>query len=213
MYLKTLKLLLLPLALVGSSAFSLKAQTYVQVGLQQPPLLTTSAGLDQQICQGDSTNIGDPNAPFGGTAPYTAAWTPTIGISDPTVSYALASPLSSSNYSLLTTDANGCTAIDEMILVLDTCVSISQPWPGFALELFPNPSSGRVRVEFRASEVLDGVLLQVVSTEGKLVFQRNLDGPTYSSACDIDLSAASKGIYFVTLRSGGREYSRRLIIQ
>ena len=71
------------------------------------------AGLDTAICLGSSTPIGgSPTGPAGSTY----LWTPNIGLSNSVLSNPIASPTVTTTYSVLVTDANGCTASDDVVV-------------------------------------------------------------------------------------------------
>jgi len=55
----------------------------------------------------------------GGTGPYTYSWFPFTGLSDTTAANPLANPEFSTLYTLNVTDVNGCTAQDEIEIIVD----------------------------------------------------------------------------------------------
>lgn len=71
-----------------------------------------NAGTDVSICSGGSTQL---NA-SGGTA---YAWTSSVGLSDPNIANPLASPASSMTYTVTVTDANNCSASDEVTVTVN----------------------------------------------------------------------------------------------
>ncbi len=74
---------------------------------------TAIASVQQNVlCNAGNTGIGTVNV-AGGTAPITYAWSPSGG------SAATANNLTAGNYTITTTDANGCVSIDN--------ITISQP--------------------------------------------------------------------------------------
>lgn len=70
------------------------------------------AGPDQAICYGNSTNL---NASGG----LLYQWNPVTNLSNPAVSNPVADPLTTTTYSVTVTDANGCSAADNMILTVN----------------------------------------------------------------------------------------------
>jgi hypothetical protein len=66
------------------------------------------------------------------------------------------------------------------------------------ITIFPNPSNGVLSV-ISGQPLTTGLLYSI---EGKLVYDYNFNGMNNSI---IDLSAFSKGIYFLHIRSGGNE--------
>lgn len=80
-----------------------------------PPIPVTNSLQDSvQICQGDSVTL------FPGADPsYTYAWSPSIGLSNPTVPSPIASPLNSTNYTV-TISGNGPCEVEKDVTVIVT---------------------------------------------------------------------------------------------
>jgi len=76
------------------------------------------AGQDVEICIGDSTQL---NATGGDTY----IWTPNTNLSDPNIADPWASSIVTTNYSVLITDANGCTDNDTVLVTVNNLPSIS----------------------------------------------------------------------------------------
>lgn len=84
------------------------------------PLPIAEAGPGQVICRFEATQIGD--TARGGRPPYTYAWTPATGLSSTTIMRPVARPLTSTQYYLTVTDANGCRSRDSVVVLV-------RPWP------------------------------------------------------------------------------------
>lgn len=85
------------------------------------PLPTALAGADKSVsvCPGDSIFIGDVPAATGGTPGYTYTWNPSVGLSDSSIANPWVRGLTSTKvYTLQVTDANGCTATDNVIVTV-----------------------------------------------------------------------------------------------
>ena len=76
------------------------------------PLPIADAGPDVTICQGDLEQL---NASGG----VTYQWSPTGGLSDPNIADPQTSPPSTTTYTVLVTDANGCQASDDVLVVVN----------------------------------------------------------------------------------------------
>ncbi|MFH1320788.1 MAG: DNRLRE domain-containing protein [Bacteroidota bacterium] len=76
------------------------------------PLPLANAGADTAICIGDSIQM---NA-TGGVTYY---WTPSTGLSDTALSNPWASPASTTSYSVIVTDANGCVKTDSITVYVN----------------------------------------------------------------------------------------------
>jgi len=73
-----------------------------------PPV---SAGADQSYCSG-----GDAQLSASGASTY--IWSPATALSDPAIANPQASPTSSTTYTVLGTDANGCQNTDDVIVTV-----------------------------------------------------------------------------------------------
>ena len=120
------------------------------VGWVNPP--SANAGLDVAFCEGDSVQIGT-----AAVAGYTYSWSPTLGLSDPTLAQPWAKPTLSTTYTLTIVNTNNpalCDDVDQVIVTFnpapiaiagdDTticnteCVQIGMaPIPGFAYSWTP----------------------------------------------------------------------------
>ncbi len=76
------------------------------------PSPPADAGMDQQVCTGDSVQL---NA-SGGLSYY---WIPSTGLSNDTISNPWAHPNDTTLYYVVVTDGNGCTGIDSVIVIIN----------------------------------------------------------------------------------------------
>ena len=84
--------------------------------------LVIYAGSDQTICHlGDSATLGGGPTASGGVAPYTYAWTPTIGMNNSTFANPRISMISPvEKLYLIVTDFSGNTATDSVVIYVDS---------------------------------------------------------------------------------------------
>lgn len=78
------------------------------------PQLFVNAGVDRTICLRDTASIQ--TIVSGGVSPYSYRWTPGIGLSDNLISNPIASPTSSTTYSVIVNDTSNCSATDNIII-------------------------------------------------------------------------------------------------
>jgi len=88
----------------------------VVVFVNTPP--TVSAGNDVQICAGASTLL---NA----TGAVSYSWSPAIGLSNPNLPNPIANPTSTTTYTVIGTDANGCTDTDQVVVAVSNNAGIT----------------------------------------------------------------------------------------
>ena len=83
-----------------------------------------NAGRDTTLCKGKTVILGGQGTASGNFGPFTYNWSPSTGLSSVSASNPIATAISSVSYSVIVTDANGCTANDVVqINVNDNPVS------------------------------------------------------------------------------------------
>ncbi|MEI7801573.1 MAG: PKD domain-containing protein, partial [Bacteroidota bacterium] len=80
------------------------------------PIPIANAGANQTICAGTTTTLN--GSATTGTPNYNYSWSPTATLSSPFSSSTSATPAATTTYTLLVTDANGCTDNDQMVVNL-----------------------------------------------------------------------------------------------
>ena len=89
--------------------------------------LTADAGPNQTICSGTGVPIGgSPTASGGSGGGYTYLWTPATGLSSATAANPIASPASTTTYSVTVTDGLGSTSLPASVTVtVDAAATVS----------------------------------------------------------------------------------------
>ncbi|MFN8362088.1 MAG: PKD domain-containing protein [Candidatus Kapaibacterium sp.] len=85
---------------------------FVTVTILPPP--NANAGEDKPICIGESTQIGTP-----AEAGNSYSWNPSTGLSSPNASQTIASPTTTTTYTLTVSNAAGCVKSDEVIVTVN----------------------------------------------------------------------------------------------
>ena len=78
--------------------------------------MQVDAGADVTILTGG--NVGLSSLVTNGTPPLSYTWSPAVGLSDSTVADPIATPASTTTYTLLVTDSDTCTATDQVIVTV-----------------------------------------------------------------------------------------------
>ncbi len=75
------------------------------------PLPIVSAGADKMICVGENTMLS-------ATGGVSYVWTPATGLSSTLVPNPIATPTTTTTYTVVATDANGCTGSDQVTVIV-----------------------------------------------------------------------------------------------
>jgi len=138
----------------------------------------------------------------GGTAPYTYTWDGSPGSADST-------GLTSGTYTIMVTDANGCT--DTTSAFVDNLVGISDINYISDLSISPNPASDRVSIDLKLSQSTD-VHVSIYSLMGELV--TSFEAPQTSQVNrSIDLSQYANGVYMIRFTINQQFLTQKLILQ
>jgi gliding motility-associated-like protein len=126
----------LPSGGIGTTASNLIAGTYTivvsdangcltasNVVITEPPLLTSALGSTDVICFGGNTGTAVVNA-NGGTGAYTYAWNTT-----PVQTTQNAGNLTAGPYSVVVTDAHGCTTSSNVVITEPALLTAVMPTP------------------------------------------------------------------------------------
>lgn len=83
------------------------------------PAFIINAGVNDTLCFGESTTLAASPNIIG----YSYNWQPALGLNNSNIINPIANPTTTTNYSLTVTDANGCTARDEVILFVNSQIT------------------------------------------------------------------------------------------
>lgn len=129
---------------------------------------------------------------------------PILGETNDTVNYAEVGQ--NGGYTVLYTDANGCSAFSSasnVVIIFDVGVEEESP---LSVKIYPNPSSGLINLD-----LIEGAdQLMVTSLSGEVIwFENNLN----SGINTLDLSDLADGTYLVRIVIGERIITKKLIKQ
>lgn len=186
------------------------AQVYINMSIQQPPVLISDAGANQNIPPGGSTSIG--GITTGGTTPYYYAWSPAEGLSGTAVANPVASPSVTTTYYLTVNDANGCNSTDSVIVYVGN-MGIGNSSGTNLFSIVPNPGTGLFSITLPDVPGNRPTSLELYDPLGKRVYSVSFTDDLIQTAVPLELSNMPKGAYLVkvTLRSGA-DYSKTLIL-
>ncbi len=211
------------LTVVGDTAVSISLEPYAGEALQFSFLLLwpgqgdfwanfddvsirrCAANLSLTADVDDSNAFGDNGIvtiiPGGGLAPYIFDW----NTGDST---ATADSLAVGQYTVMVTDAVGCT--DEITLSVDLDVSTDEASEQLqSLSVFPNPTSGLLELRLELENATE-LSAEVYNLTGQRMMTKSL-GRQVSLNEQFDFSAFPNGIYLLRLRAGDAARTIRVI--
>lgn len=113
-------------------------------------------------------------------------------------------------YFVLVTDAQGCVNSDTILVQFG--VGINENSPFTSLQVFPNPSNGRITLEGNAKRS-EATLLQLNDPRGATVFSQIINPTSGAFKQDFDWSLLAKGVYTLTLSNSQGASHQRIVIQ
>jgi hypothetical protein len=108
------------------------------------------------------------------------------------------SPTKSGNYTVKSTDTNGCEAISDAYLLTITAIEeeiVSET----TAKIFPNPANDKIRVEYRTPDRPKNVQAEIVNMLGMTLTSKNLTKQNGIYTADFDVSKQSQGRFFVRI--------------
>ncbi len=174
--------------------------TATNVTITQPaPISINATASPSLICIGGTSNLT-----ATGASVYT--WSPANSLSNSTGSTVIASPTTTSTYSI--TGSNGtCIGNTVITLSVSACTSINNFVNMREILVFPNPSNGVFVVTL--INTIDVIEATVTNNIGQIV---KTESAKNTSQLVIDLSGMSKGIYYLTVTTNTGKNMLKLIL-
>ena len=82
----------------------------LSVSITEPSAIVADAGANAAVCSGAAATIGGSPTGLGGTGTLAYLWSPATGLSSATDPNPVATPASATGYTVVVTDANGCSS-------------------------------------------------------------------------------------------------------
>jgi hypothetical protein len=106
-------------------------------------------------------------------------------------------PLKSGYYTVKSTDANGCTSFSTGYSIVIT--AIEDEITGSSAQIFPNPTQGKFKVEYRSVEMPKQVQAEIVNIFGMSLMSKALSRQSNIYAAEFDMTNNAIGKYFVRI--------------
>lgn len=138
----------------------------------------------------------------GGAGNFTYSWDDANGQTTAT-----AVGLTSSNYTVEVTDANGCSAIDAIFVDFGSAINELNVND---LNIYPNPADKNIMVSFSLNDSKN-ITISFYSAIGNLILNEEVNvNALYSKSYDV--SALSSGVYFIELSGEEGKVVKRFVI-
>ena len=169
---------------LGTNSYGCVGSAVQVVNVNNPPTLNVG-GVNTSMCINESMSLT-----VSGANSYT--WTsPSVMIQGANV---VVSPIITTNYTVMGTDANGCIGTSNYQLTVNLCTGLNEITTSNGVRLFPNPTKSDLNIEF-ANDL--SKVITVTDVTGRVVLSNNLTG----KKANLSLNNLANGVYYVKIES------------
>ncbi len=147
----------------------------------------------------DNGNSSATATAAGGTSPYSFLW------SNGQTS-ATATALPTGDYSVVVTDANGCTGMASVSVVSGVVNGAGLA----SISISPNPTNGQFLVKMELNTV-ENVMISILDATGREVVKTT--GTTSDGQFSFDLGGNPAGVYLMKISVGSEFLTRKIVLQ
>jgi hypothetical protein len=169
--------------------------------ITQPTALTTTMSSTPESVSGNGTATATPS---GGTIPYTYAWS-----TSPVQTTIAATGLSTGTYTVIVTDAFGCT-FTNTVFVSSTVGVVSSDFQN-SIKIYPNPNFGVFEISLNSPAATDYVI-EINNILGQNVYSETLKEFAGKYTKSFNVASYGKGIYLVNIRSNENQVTRKIVV-
>lgn len=123
----------------------------------QPTILVISNPADGMMCPGESVTL----LASGGIS---YLWSPSSSLDNANLAQAIASPSATTPYTVIGTDANGCSNTSNFTVTVQNCAEMDEH-PEASFSLYPNPATDQIQLLGNAANVIESVT--IIDASGK----------------------------------------------
>ncbi len=177
-----------------------KLSTVMTSTVVENSLPKVDAGNDVNIQQGESTILGgSPTAT--GFPPFTYIWAPSTGLNQSNIANPLATPESTTTYTVIVIDANGCNSLDNVEVHIGGVAVKPEPENIMGLKIYPNPVSNFINIS--GTNIKNGAYsFQLLNLLGQTVYSSTelIMGNTIEK--QLEITNQVNGMYFLIIDNG-----------
>ena len=188
---------------IGMNQFTCRDSSVVQVVVQQPSLINVYADKDT-IYEGESTPIHIQNA---GAIQFT--WSPSAGLSDIHSLNPIASPLVTTTYQVIATDANGCVIMTPITLYVKKVPLCGEPDIFVPNAFSPNGDLVNDKLYVRGNRIQE-LYFAVFDRWGEKVFETTSQTEGWDGNYKGEKAGPAVFVYYLKAKcKGGDEYFKK----
>lgn len=161
--------------------------TSVMISVYNTPTVNATTNRVNDMCAGESATLSASGSAV--SFQWMSNTSSVLNVGNPIVVY----PTSTSVYTVMGTDVNGCHKSSTVVQNVSACVGITEQNMG-TMKVYPNPTAGEIFVESNNS--LDKTV-EVIDITGKTVYTITSN----EELVKIDMMNLSNGVYHVKIRS------------
>lgn len=105
---------------------------------------------------------------------------------------------------------NNCTGYDEISVTITNGIQENHSWGG-KVNVFPNPTSGKLNIQTESNKNTSAVLL-LTDVPGRVLLREEIRLTSGLNTREIDLTGYAKGVYFLTLRSNDNSVTMSVMV-
>ncbi len=114
---------------------------------------------------------------------------------------------STNTYSVIVTDANGCTATDTVMVTV--YVGIASINSSSAIDIYPNPVHDLLHIEFPGAMTSEKMQLRMTDVTGRIILSEAISG---NRPYSVDMKNLSKGIYILVLENENMRVVKEVVV-
>jgi hypothetical protein len=162
------------------------------------PLPQIDAGIDLTVCEGQTIALM-------ATGGLTYTWSPSAGLSCNQCPDPIFSGVSSTTYTLVGSDANGCQNSDDMYVTVSICTIIDEMDLSKSIFLYPNPSNNF----FTINSTEEVIKVQIYRLNGELIYS-SIENNKMLKISTVDFSSE---VYLIRLITNETTITKKLVIE
>jgi hypothetical protein len=120
-------------------------------------------------------------------------------------------PTTTTTYTVLVTDGNGCQNTGSVQVTVDPCVGLESPVTSQGYTIFPNPTDGQMLLNLtKPREGAENLALY--SASGMLVYRSDISRTSATHSVLLDLSGLAKGVYYLRINAYRQTFVRKIVL-